>query len=441
MYTLNSQSDSEDEPQEESSCSSVSWDCGGQPATFRTKTPRLGELETFLSRVDSDRWKEVIGRAEAERVFGVQTKSRRDTQHFSQLLCGLSENISKLVLSEDKAVKRRSAEEIVRFLSHVMVLTERRLTDGQDLSPILDLVSDVVMELETLSCTLSSGHHTYELQHVWYEVRWNLIQICLLLSSTNTDKLKTVPEFSSNNCLEQLLLVTCLDLLYSASVKYESLIISPSNISLIPLFLCPCVEEFWLCIFSVCKSKDINFWSLIELATMDGMDTYDDCSQLEYQPSKPSDEMLQMFVSSFVTLLHSSDLQVDDNDRASIHRFIKKISKSFLKEIQRSPDELRLRTFLTVLRHVGSKIGPSLDVLTDLWKYFSSESTINNSCRLKTMTLDGQTSIPVSSSAWLEMIENISQMKQPSSFMIFVQICHQSLTTWRNNLSDGRQRI
>ena len=72
-------------------------------------------------------------------------------------------------------------------------------------------------------------------------------------------------------------------------------------------------------------------------------------------------------------------------------------------------------------------------MIVDLWKHFSSETVINSSCRLKTKTLDGQTSIPASSSSWLEMVEKISELNQPSSFMMFVQICHQNLLNWKNN--------
>ena len=137
-----------------------------------------------------------------------------------------------------------------------------------------------------------------------------------------------------------------------------------------------------------------------------------------------------MLLSSLVTVLHSSSLQIDPTE---LQLYIKKMSRSFLSEIQRSPDELKLRKFLTVLKHVNTKVESSLELIVDLWKHFSSETAINSSCRLKSMTLDGQTSIPASSSAWLEMVENISELSQPSSFMMFVQICHQNLINWKNN--------
>ena len=434
--------DSGDEPTLEdiTNISTFRWDCGGLPATFRVKTPRRGELEDFLCRIGDNRSAEDVGCVRT--VFGVQTKGRSDTEHFSQLLCGLSEHVARLTLSENKAVKRASANEIVNFLRHLKVLTETRISECLDTSAILELVSDVLMEMETLPCNDTGSQQSFELLHVWYEVRWCMIEISFLLSSgSSNDKFSTIPEFSSQNCLEQLLKVTCLDLLYLARRKYEALNVSTNNITLLSLFSCPCIEEFWLCIFSVCKNRKIDFWSLIDFATMDGMDTADDCSVLcEYNPSLPSDEMLLMFLSSLVSLLHSSDLQLDATDQVSTCKFNKKIFKNVLKEIQSSPDELKLRTFLTVVRHVSDKTGPSLDILTDLWKYFSSELTINNSCRLKSMTLDGQTSIPASSTAWLEMIENISHLNQPTSFMIFVQICQQALVTWRNNLMEGKRR-
>ena len=137
-----------------------------------------------------------------------------------------------------------------------------------------------------------------------------------------------------------------------------------------------------------------------------------------------------MLLSSLVTVIHSSSLQIDPTH---LHRYLRSISRSFLSGIQRSPDELRLRKFLTVLKHINTRVDPSLDLIVALWNHFSSETVINSSCRLKTMTLDGQTIIPASSSSWLEMVENISELSQPTSFMMFVQICQLNLVSWKNN--------
>ena len=89
------------------------------------------------------------------------------------------------------------------------------------------------------------------------------------------------------------------------------------------------------------------------------------------------------------------------------------------------------------LQSIVSKTGPSLDILSELWKYFSQPSAINSSCRLKTMTLDGTTSIPSSSTSWLELITTISDYNDPSSFIMFVQLCSSSLASWRNNVETG----
>ena len=144
-----------------------------------------------------------------------------------------------------------------------------------------------------------------------------------------------------------------------------------------------------------------------------------------------------MLLSSLVTILHTSSLQIDPT---ALHLYIKKISRLFLSETQRSTDELNLRKFLTVMKEVNSRLGPSLDLIVELWKHFSSETAINSSCRLKTMTLDGQTSIPATSSDWLEMMENISELGKPTSFMMFVQICHYNLLSWKNNPGNLSQK-
>ena len=134
-----------------------------------------------------------------------------------------------------------------------------------------------------------------------------------------------------------------------------------------------------------------------------------------------------MLLSSLATILHNSSLHIDPK---ALHHYIKKISGLFLSE---SADELKLRKFLTVMKQVNIRLEPSRDLIVDLWKHFSTETAINSSCRLKTMTLDDQTSIPASSSSWLEMVENISELSQPTSFMMFVQICQLNLVSWKNN--------
>ena len=95
-------SEAEDEPQDESS-SIGWWNCGGLPATFRTRNPRSLEDEE----------------AKFACVFGVVTGARTDTEHFSELFNGLCENLAKVTLSREKSVRVKSAEEIAKFLIHL----------------------------------------------------------------------------------------------------------------------------------------------------------------------------------------------------------------------------------------------------------------------------------------------------------------------------------
>ena len=160
-----------------------------------------------------------------------------------------------------------------------------------------------------------------------------------------------------------------------------------------------------------------------------------DISLIQYSLVKYPVSLWQMFISSLVTLLDSYNFIEDF--KIQIQNYAKKATKQFLNEVNQKPAEAKLRMFLKFLQSIVSKTGPSLDILSELWKYFSQPSAINSSCRLKTMTLDGTTSIPSSSTSWLELITTISDYNDPSSFIMFVQLCSSSLASWSNNVETG----
>ena len=110
------------------------WDCGGVPATFKTKNPRsLDDEDTKFSC-----------------VFGVVTGERFDTEHFPELLNGLCENLAKVSLAREKTVRVKSAEEIGKFLIHLKSVTDSRVAQSLDCSDISDLFSEVLRLLERL---------------------------------------------------------------------------------------------------------------------------------------------------------------------------------------------------------------------------------------------------------------------------------------------------
>ena len=108
-----------------------------------------------------------------------------------------------------------------------------------------------------------------------------------------------------------------------------------------------------------------------------------------------------MFLSSFLSLLHASGFEFDKLVKDNIFKSLKIFLKGFFSDMEAKSDEAQLRTFLKVISSVFSIVGPSLDILDELWKFFSQIPRLNSSCRLKAMTLEGSTSIPGSSSAWL----------------------------------------
>ena len=97
--------------------------------------------------------------------------------------------------------------------------------------------------------------------------------------------------------------------------------------------------------------------------------------------------------------------------------------------------------FLNVMVNVSNKIGPSLKILSELWKYFSQIPSINSSCRLKSMTLDGSTSIPTTTSSWLDLILTIGHTSDPSSFTLFSLLVSQAVNNWTNNSATKEVKV
>ena len=317
--------------------------------------------------------------------------------------------------------------------------------DKLDCSMLTEVIRDLLLaqgKLSDLPAHISCQPATSSYFHTWLEVRWTLLSLCFLL----TDETASLPPLLNiplpcNSWLEQLLAATVLDMLGVAAKRLSSLAITHNNITTVSIFGCPCIEEMWYGLLSICMKKDINFWSLLSSCCQEASHTEDmepDLSILSYAPENEESVLQPMFLSSFLSLLHASGFPFDKPVKDSIFKTLKKILKAFFSSMEVDSDEAKIRTFLTVVSSVFSVVGPSLDILDELWKFFSQIPRLNSSCRLKAMTLEGSTSIPSSSSAWLNQVQKISSAQELTSFLMFVQLAEQSLHSWKNNCEPGQ---
>ena len=279
--------------------------------------------------------------------------------------------------------------------------------------------------------------------HTWLEVRWTLISLCFLTEDTTkaNNSLLDIP-LAGNSWLEKLLAATMIDLVEVAAKRMKSMTITFKNITKISIFNCPCIEELWYSLFTICQQKDINFWSLLSCCCKEGSTSKEslesDILILSYFPENHDIFLEPMLLSSLLSLLNASGFAFDKPMKDKIFKSIKVTLKAFLGTMELDCNESKLRTFLAVHSSVFCIIGPSLDILDELWKFFSQISRLNSACRLKVMTMEGSTSIPATSTAWLNQVQSLSSVKDPTSFLMFVQLAEQSLQWWNNNCEPGQ---
>eukprot|EP00092_Neocalanus_flemingeri_P021533 GFUD01023355.1.p1 GENE.GFUD01023355.1~~GFUD01023355.1.p1 ORF type:complete len:1140 (-),score=265.99 GFUD01023355.1:67-3486(-) len=432
------------------------WSCGGKFSNV-VRWDRLpesvisqGELERL---VGGQRPVPQLACQSGIELFGIRTGLVVD--QLQQIVTGLLQNLRILetVGCETAGHKAFSGVhldlvdmegKVAKGLAFLRELGFQCAKDKLDCSLLMEVVRELLLAQEKLcdlSSHISSQPATSSYFHTWLEVRWTLLSLCYLLpdDTVSYSPLLHIP-LPCNSWLEQLIAATVLDMLGVAAKRYSSLDITHRNITTVSIFGCPCIEEVWYGLFTVCHKRDINFWSLLSSCCQEIHQLEDvepDLSLLFYSAVKQEVALQPMFLSSFLSLLHASGYVFDKPVKDSIFKSLKKILKSFLTEMEAKYEEAKLRTFLCVISSVFSIIGPSLDVLDELWKFFSQIPRLNNSCRLKAMTLEGSTSIPSSSSSWLSHIQNLPSLQEPPSFMMFVQIAEQSLESWKNNCEDG----
>ena len=413
---------------EDSSNLTFRWDCGGRSTSLNTDN----RSDTSYKKKESD----ICG---ITRIFSIVTLSRTDTDHLEELLQGFCQHLAILRLSSERDARSAAAEEISLCVHHLKFVARRRVAEGLDCGPVLDAVREMVTQLDTVT---QLDMMTQELLHCWLEARCGVTEICVMVPDNQhpPDTIVTAPALTpGTSWAHQLLAATILDLLHLANIRFSSLDISHKNITQMSIFQCPCVEEVWISLFNLCKLKDINIWSVLEGCNINcenHMDVDEDAdpSLLQYSLKQYPESMWLMFLTSLVSLMASvKELQESSSVLTNFQNYLKRSTKKFLSNTDQRPSEAKLRTFLKMLLHVTSKIGPSLDILSETWKFFSQTTSMNSSCRLKTMTLEGSTSIPATTTAWLETVLNISAAADPSSFTMFAQLCSRAVGVWTNN--------
>ena len=414
---------------------SFRWNCDGNRSKkikVNKKFVRNGELEQTLT----------APLTLPMRICSVLVHERHDTVHLQDILGGFCQHVAILKLSQDRTVQTRAAKEIVHCVHHIRNVVQARVSQKMDCTPVLEIVKEIVYQMESLA--EYDAIYSSQLLHAWLDIRWTL----LVTLNTIPDKLQpneslvSVP-IHSQSWTDQLVIATLLDMLHLASHRGSCLEITHKTVSQLTVFGCQCIEEMWVCMFSLCHRRNIDIWNLLESCFFQQgespvkVNEYSDMSVTQYffPTNAAKEKFLMTFLSSIVTLLHSSQSLTEDS-KQPIQNFVKKVVKNSLSEVTVKPEESRLRLFLRSLQIIMDKIGPSLEIISELWKHFSQITVINSSCRLKDMTLIGTTSIPSSSAKWLEVIHNIEDNTihgDPNSFVMFSQLCSCSIQFWNNN--------
>ena len=420
------------------------WDCGGKTSTFHRLEDGLVRNTNLKGAVKSDRDCELV--KNVNRIFSLVTRARCDTEHLQDLFDGFCQHLALLRLSSDKAVRVTAAREIRLCVLHIEHVARSRHEESLDCETVLDIVKNIVTHMESVADFTSVQAMSPELFHTWLEVRWAMIKVCEVIPAH--DNLISCPDIAPGASWgHQLISATVLDLFVMASQKCSQFDVTHKNISQLSIFQCPCVEELWLCLFSLCQSKDVDFWRLIESLnrnTEDQMEIdeteYDhtDLSLVHYEVSRVGDSVWLMLLSSLTSILGPFH---EANDKNQAQSFYRKLTKQFFADSSQRPSESKLRMFLNVMVNVSSKIGPSLDILSELWKFFSQITSINSSCRLKTMTLEGSTSIPATTSSWLDLVLTLGQTQDPSSFSLFSLLVSLAITSWTNNAATKEVKV
>ena len=420
------------------------WDCGGKTSTFARSKEGQVRNTNFGEVVKSDRDCELV--KDVNRIFSLVTQSRYDTEHFQDLFDGFCQHLALLRLSSDKTVRAAAAREIRHCVHHIEQVARRRHEEGLDCEMVLDIVKNIVTHMESVADHVSVQSMSHELLHTWLEVRWVMIKITEVIPAH--DNVIEAPDIApGSSWSHQLITATVMDLFVMASQKFSSFDVTHKNISQLSIFQCPCVEELWLCLFSLCQLKSLDFWSLIESLNRnseDQMETDDleedltDLSLVHYKVSCMPESTWFMLLSSLMSVLGSFH---ETNGKNQAQTFFRKLTKQFFSDYGQKLSESRLRMFLNVMVNVTDKIGPSLDILSELWKFFSQITSINSSCRLKTMTLEGSTSIPATTSSWQELVETLGHIPDPSSFNLFSLLVNMAITSWTNNAASKEVKV
>ena len=423
------------------------WDCGGKTSSLHKTNENIVRNRLLIEAVENDRFSDEIRRI--NRIFSVVTLSRFDTDHLQDLFNGFCQHLSILRLTSDKSSRAMAAQEIRLYIHHVEYVARRRHEEGLDCQSILNIVKNIVTHMESVEDHASVQSMSYVLFHVWLEVRWTMIKVCQIIPAH--DNLINVPDRSPASWSHQLITATILDLFNMAKQKFYSFEVTHKNIYQLSLFQCPCVEKLWICIFSLCKSEGVCFWSLLESLNgnsededhMDIGETFDDLTEdlslILYRILSLSDTIWLMLLSSLVSVL--GPLYQETNEKLLAQTFFRKLTKKFFADSSKKLSEENIRMFLNVMVNVSNKIGPSLEILSELWKYFSQIPSINSSCRLKSMTLDGSISIPTTTSSWLDLILTIGHTSDPSSFTLFSLLVSQAVTKWTNNSATKEVKV
>ena len=416
--------------------SSFRWNCdiNNRPSRFKVniKSVRNGELEQSVTNLKLP-----------QRIFSVFTHNRNEMGHLEDLLDGFCQHVAILKLSQDRILKTRAAQEIVDCVHHLRNVVQTRVKQKLDCTPVLKMVKELVYQMESIA--EHGSMMSSQLLHVWLEVRWTLLATLDNIPDKQHpgDSLVSLP-LQSLSWTDQLVTGTLLDMLHLASIRCSCLEVSHKNVAQLTLFGCQCIEEMWVCIFTLCSRRNIHIWGLLESCFFrqgnfpSEVDENSELSLVQYFLPSYQESFLLTFLNSVVTLLHTSEAAVSEEARQQIHNFVRKVVKNVLSESTVKPEESRFRLFMKSLQKITEKIGPSLDILSELWKHFSQITVINSSCRLKDMTLIGTTSIPSSSLSWLEVVTNIKDHGDPNSFIIFTQLSSFSINYWNNNVkTDG----
>ena len=145
-----------------------------------------------------------------------------------------------------------------------------------------------------------------------------------------------------------------------------------------------------------CPTCPIDLWQILLTSCSHGLeaeigaDTGDDCL-LHYFLIGQDADLYMFIVSSLVHLMKASGQKTEQQFKDCI-----KVSRKFLKmtfaSLEAEPSEERLRLVVEFSLSLQSATGPSLDIMEEMWKFFSSSQRLNSACRLNKMTLVGTTS-------------------------------------------------